>query len=57
MKRDLVALKRRADKSEAACSTKRLCRSASNSRVYNLVIFCDKVKKYIKGSNTREKLT
>ncbi len=61
MKRDLETIvKKRSSESlgdGAACSSKRLCRRSSESRVYDAVcIFCNKVK-FQKGSKSREKLT
>ena len=61
MKRDLEALKRKADESSTSstdCLPKRsFKRSSSEARVYNQIcIFCDK-DKFQKGSKTREKLT
>ncbi len=61
IKRDLETIvKKRSSESlgdGAACSSKRLCRRSSESRVYDAVcIFCNKVK-FQKGSKSREKLT
>ena len=61
MKRDLeTVMKRKASESfgdDTGCSSKRLCRRPSESRVYDATcIFCDKVK-FKKGSRSREKLT
>ena len=61
MKRDLeIILKRNTNEAignEDVCSSKRLCRRLSVSRVYDpICIFCEKVK-FVKGSKSREKLT
>lgn len=52
-------LKREANESlgdEAVCSSKRLCRRVSESRVYDpICIFCENVK-FLKSSKSREKL-
>ena len=61
MKRDLeIILKRNTNEAignEDVCSSKRLCRRLSVSRVYDpICIFCKKVK-FVKGSKSRENLT
>ena len=63
MKRDLATTlsKRKPEEGisneTGECSSKRVCRRVSESRVYSPVcIFCDKIK-YLKSTKSREKLT